>query len=158
MFGGILFPFFEILLFTPVALLRPRGTVAILVAQQSFRDTEASAGDKGLGAARSAFYQLWCALCLPPALHTCSAQHRLAPSMHPGLVLPRFSHVALRPRGGAGSLSSDKKVGCKRSAKNSHMQTRAGGKVRKQAQGSEERKRRALTTNLKRRFCHPQSK
>ena len=132
--------------------------MAILVAQQSSRDTEANAGDKGLGAASSAIYQLWCALSVPPALHTCSAQHRLAPSVHPGLVLPPFSHIGLRPRGGAGSLSSNKKVGCKRSAKKSHMQTRAGGEVRKQAQRSEEKKRRALTTNLKRCFCHSQSK
>lgn len=87
-------------------------------------------------------------LCAPSAAHApCPAQagakrapgDRASPSPAPtmwpgwtGIIAPAPTRdiVALRPRGGAGSLSSDKKVGCKRSAKKSHMQTKAGGEIR----------------------------
>ena len=122
--------------------------MALLVAGQSLRGTEASAGDRGLAAAHPATHPLWCCISVPPAPHTqCPAQAGTkrvpgdcaSPSSAPtmwtvwtGIIAPAPTRdiVALRPRGGAGSLSSNKKAGCKRSAKKSHMQTKAGGEIR----------------------------
>ena len=71
-------------------------------------------------------------------------------------LAPTRDIIAPRPRGGAGSLSSNEKVGCKRSAKKSHMQTKAGGEIRIAGTKVRRReKRRALTANLKRRFSPP---
>lgn len=148
--------------------------MAILVAGQSLKGTEASAGDRGLAAASPATPPLWCTVSVPPAPHTRSAQHKLAPNV-PGVrappspsplmwtvwtgiiaPAPTRDFIALRPRGGAGSLSSNKKVGCKRLAKKSHMQTKAGGEIRITGTKVRRReKRRALTANLKRRFSPP---
>ena len=75
-----------------------------------------------------------------------------------GIIAPAPTRdiIAPRPRGGAGSLSSNEKVGCKRSAKKSHMQTKAGGEIRIAGTKVRRReKRRALTANLKRRFSPP---
>lgn len=62
--------------------------MAILVAGQSLKGTEASAGDRGLAAASPATHPLWCIVSVPPAPHMRSAQHKLAPNVRPGFVLP----------------------------------------------------------------------
>lgn len=92
----------------------------------------------------------------PPSLFSLKVDGIAKQSTSPPPPQPSSSETQRRK---AGSLAHIKKVGCKRSAKIGHAQTRAGGEVRKQAQRSgENTHQRAENMNLERCFPHPQNK